>query len=153
MLTCLLEDVMKRSQRIQKLVELSQKKEDTVARLLSRQKAKVEQEKQKLDQLQEYASQYESERNLLGLSPYLVTNYQHFVTRLEQAVQQQKGAISQSEHQANQAQQQWLAARAKTKSMDIVRDKHAKQEQKAEDKQEQRQSDEFAMLRFMKSGY
>lgn len=142
---------MKRSQRIQKLVELSQKKEDNVARLLARQNAKVEQEKQKLEQLQEYASQYESERNLLGLSPYLVTNYQHFVSRLEQAVQQQKGAISQSEHQATQAQQQWLAARAKTKSMDLVKDKHVKQEQQAEDKLEQRQSDEFAMLKYMKS--
>ena len=142
---------MKRAQRIQKLVELSQKKEDNVARLLARQNAKVEQEKQKLEQLQEYASQYESERNLLGLSPYLVTNYQHFVSRLEQAVQQQKGAISQSEHQATQAQQQWLAARAKTKSMDLVKDKHVKQEQQAEDKLEQRQSDEFAMLKYMKS--
>lgn len=142
---------MKRSQRIQKLVELSQKKEDNVARLLARQNAKVEQEKQKLEQLQEYASQYESERNLLGLSPYLVTNYQHFVSRLEQAVQQQKGAISQSEHQATQAQQQWLAARAKTKSMDLVKDKHVKQEQQAEDKLEQRQSDEFTMLKYMKS--
>lgn len=144
---------MKRSLRIQKLVELSQKKEDTVAQLLARQKAKVEQEKQKLLQLEEYASQYESERNLLGLSPYLVTNYQHFVSRLEQAMQQQKGAIKQSEQQANLAQQQWLTARAKTKSMDLVKDKHVKQEQLVEDKQEQRQSDEFAMLKFIKSSY
>lgn len=144
---------MKRSQRIQKLVELSQKKEDNVARLLARQQAKVEQEKQKLQQLEEYASQYESERNLLGLSPYLVTNYQHFVSRLEQAVQQQKGAISQSEHQANQAQQQWLIARAKTKSMDLVKGKHAEQERILEDKLEQKQIDEFAMLKFMKSNH
>lgn len=142
---------MKRSQRIQKLVELSQKKEDTVAKLLARQQAKVESEKQKLEQLKEYASQYESERNLLGLSPYLVTNYQHFVTRLEQAMQQQKGAISQSEHQAAQAQQQWLNARAKTKSMDLVKGKHLEQERMAEDKREQKQIDEFAMLKFMKS--
>ncbi|EAQ66227.1 hypothetical protein MED121_06080 [Marinomonas sp. MED121] len=142
---------MKRSERIQKLVALSQKKEDNVARLLARQKQKVEQEKQKLEQLQEYASQYESERNLLGLSPYLVTNYQHFVSRLEQAVQQQKGAISQSEHQADQAQLQWLQARAKTKSMDLVKGKHAEQERRLEEKQEQKQFDEFAMLKYMKS--
>ena len=67
-----------------------------------------------------------------------MTNYQHFVSRLEQAVQQQKGAISQSEHQANQAQNQWLSARAKTKSMDLVKGKHAEQERKIEDKQEQK---------------
>ena len=142
---------MKRSERIQKLVALSQKKEDKVAQLLARQKQKVEQEKQKLAQLQEYASQYESERNLLGLSPYLVTNYQHFVSRLEQAVQQQKGAISQSEHQADQAQLQWLQARAKTKSMDLVKGKHASQERRLEEQQEQKQIDEFAMLKYMKS--
>jgi len=58
-------------------------------RLLSnwaRDKAKVQHDLQKLSELREYAGQYESERNLLGLSAYLTTNYQHFVDRVRQAI-------------------------------------------------------------------
>lgn len=140
---------MKRSKRMQVLVDIAKNKEAQVAKLLAMQRAKVEADKEQLVQLKEYANQYESERNLLGLNANLIANYQHFVTRLEQAIQQQNNVISQSEQQANFALTQWLEAKAKTKSMSSLQEKHLKQEQAIENKQEQRQSDEFAMRRYM----
>ncbi|MGO3345006.1 MAG: flagellar export protein FliJ [Marinomonas sp.] len=140
---------MKKSKRTQLLVDLAQRKEDAVAKRLAGDKAKVEQDKSKLAELKEYAGQYESERNLLGLSAYLTTNYQHFVDRVQQAIKQQEAAVGRSEQQANMTMRQWTEAKTKTKSMDWLKEKYHTQECLVEDKREQLQSDEFAMRRFI----
>ncbi|BFM49318.1 flagellar export protein FliJ [Marinomonas sp. THO17] len=140
---------MKKSRRLQILVDLAQRKEDVVAQQLARDKAKVQQDIQKLEELKEYAQQYESERNLLGLSPYLTTNYQHFVDRVQQAIAQQEAAIERAEQQADMSMRRWLQARSKTQSMDVLKDKNLKAEQAFQDRQEQRETDEFAMRRFL----
>ncbi|AEF53863.1 flagellar export protein FliJ [Marinomonas posidonica] len=139
---------MKKSHRMQILVDLAKRKEDSVAQQLARDKAKVLHDVQKLAELKEYAQQYESERNLLGLSPYLTTNYQHFVDRVQQAIAQQEAAVGRAEQQADMSMRLWLQARSKTKSMDVLKEKNIKIEQSIEEKKEQRQSDEFAMRRF-----
>ena len=139
---------MKKLHRMQILVDLAKSKEDAAAQQLARDKAKVEQDIQKLNELKEYAGQYESERNLLGLSAYLTTNYQHFVDRVQQAIVQQEAVIGRAEQQADMSMRGWLQARAKKKSMDWLQDKNHKVELVVEAKQEQRQSDEFAMRRF-----
>ena len=142
---------MKKSHRMQILVDLAKRKEDSAAQQLARDKAKVLYDEQKLQELREYAEQYESERNLLGLGAYLTTNYQHFVTRVQQAIAQQEAAIGRSEQQADMSMRRWLQARTKTKSMDWLKEKNYKAELLVETKQEQRQSDEFAMRRFLDS--
>ncbi|TBR43175.1 flagellar export protein FliJ [Marinomonas agarivorans] len=140
---------MKRSKRMQILVDIAKSKEDQAAKLLAQQRLKLASDKEQLEQLKEYANQYESERNLLGLNANLIANYQHFVTRLEQAVQQQNMAITQAEQQTSFALGQWLEARAKTQSMHALQQKHVKQEEKQEEKREQSQLDEFAMRRYL----
>ena len=140
---------MKKSRRMQILVNLAKGKEDSAAQQLARDKAKVQYDLQKLSELREYAGQYESERNLLGLSAYLTTNYQHFVDRVRQAIVQQESAVGRSEQQADMSMRRWLQARSKTKSMDWLKEKNHKAELVVEEKQEQRQSDEFAMRRFL----
>lgn len=140
---------MKKSRRMQILVDLAKSKEDSAAQQLARDKAKVQHDLQKLSELREYAGQYESERNLLGLSAYLTTNYQHFVDRVRQAIVQQESAVGRSEQQADMSMRRWLQARSKTKSMDWLKEKNHKAELVVEEKQEQRQSDEFAMRRFL----
>ncbi|RBP81775.1 flagellar export protein FliJ [Marinomonas rhizomae] len=140
---------MKKSHRMQILVDLAKRKEDAAAQQLARDKAKVQYDEEKLNELREYAGQYESERNLLGLSAYLTTNYQHFVSRVQQAIVQQEAAVGRSEQQADMSMRRWLQARSKTKSMDWLKEKNHKAELVVEAKQEQRQSDEFAMRRFL----
>jgi flagellar protein FliJ len=143
--------MMKKSRRMQILVDLAKRKEDAAAQQLARDKAKVQHDLQKLDELREYAGQYESERNLLGLSAYLTTNYQHFVNRVQQAIVQQEAAVGRAEQQADMSMRRWLQTRSKTKSMDWLKEKNHKAELAVEVKQEQRQSDEFAMRRFLDS--
>jgi flagellar FliJ protein len=142
---------MKKSRRMQILVDLAQRKEDLAAKQLARDKAKVQHDLQKLNELKDYAGQYESERNLLGLSAYLTTNYQHFVDRVQQAIVQQEAAVGRAEQQADMSMRRWLQTRTKTKSMDWLKEKSHKAELAIEAKQEQRQSDEFAMRRFLDS--
>ncbi|GAB3480918.1 hypothetical protein GCM10027340_12550 [Marinomonas epiphytica] len=134
---------------MQILVDLAQRKEDAVASQLARDRSKVAESKQKLAELKEYAAQYESERNLLGLSAYLTTNYQHFVNRVQQAVMQQEQAVGRAEQQAEMTMRRWLEARSQTQSMDWLKDKKVKIEQVADEKLEQKQSDEFAMRRYL----
>lgn len=142
---------MKKSRRMQILVDLAKRKEDVAAQQLARDKAKVQHDLQKLNELKDYAGQYESERNLLGLSAYLTTNYQHFVDRVQQAIVQQEAAVGRAEQQADMSMRRWLQTRTKTKSMDWLKEKSHKVELAVEAKQEQRQSDEFAMRRFLDS--
>lgn len=142
---------MKKSRRMQILVDLAKRKEDSAAQQLSRDKAKVAHDLHKLNELKDYAGQYESERNLLGLSAYLTTNYQHFVDRVQQAIVQQEAAVSRAEQQADMSMRSWLQARSKTKSMDWLKEKNHQSELSVEAKQEQLQSDEFAMRRFLEN--
>lgn len=144
---------MKKSKRMQLLVDLAKRKEEAVASQLARDKAKVAEDLRKLTELKEYAEQYESERNLLGLSAYLTTNYQHFTQRVQQAVQQQEAAVGRAQQQADMTMRRWLQARSKTQSMDYLKDKNVTLERIQEEKQEQRQSDEFAMRRFLARQY
>lgn len=139
---------MKKTKRAQLLVDIAKRKEEVIAKQLVGDRAKVEQDKSKLEELKEYAGQYESERNLLGLSAYLTTNYQHFVDRVQQAIKQQEAAIGRSQQQADMTMRQWVEAKTNTKSMDWLKNKYHTQELLVEDKREQRQSDEFAMRRF-----
>ena len=64
---------MKKSERMQVLVNLSQRKEDEVAKALAKDQARLQHDQQKLQELKDYAAQYDQERNLLGLSPYLTS--------------------------------------------------------------------------------
>ncbi|SBS26414.1 Flagellar FliJ protein [Marinomonas spartinae] len=137
-----------KSQRVQLLIDLAKRKEEAIARQLANDRAKVEYDKNKLNELKEYAGQYESERNLLGLSPYLTTNYQHFVDRVQQAIHQQEAAIGRSEQQADMTMRGWQEAKVKTQSMDWLKNKYKKIEQAQEDRKEQQQNDELSMRRF-----
>ena len=139
---------MKKSERMQVLVNLSQRKEDEVAKALAKDQARLQHDQQKLQELKDYASQYDQERNLLGLSPYLTTNYQHFVNRLQQAIQQQDQQVKRSQQQVTMSMKRWQNARAKTKGMDWLKDKSVREELNIESKQEQKQIDEFANRAF-----
>lgn len=139
---------MKKSERMQVLVNLSQRKEDEVAKALAKDQARLQHDQQKLQELKDYAAQYDQERNLLGLSPYLTTNYQHFVSRLQQAIQQQDQQVKRSQQQVTMSMKRWQNARAKTKGMDWLKDKSVREELNIESKQEQKQIDEFANRAF-----
>ena len=139
---------MQKSERMQVLVNLSQRKEDEVAKALAKDQARLQHDQQKLQELKDYAAQYDQERNLLGLSPYLTTNYQHFVNRLQQAIQQQDQQVKRSQQQVTMSMKRWQNARAKTKGMDWLKDKSVREELNIESKQEQKQIDEFANRAF-----
>ncbi|MCC4274602.1 flagellar export protein FliJ [Marinomonas communis] len=139
---------MKKSERMQVLVNLSQRKEDEVAKALAKDQARLQHDQKKLQELKDYAAQYDQERNLLGLSPYLTTNYQHFVNRLQQAIQQQDQQVKRSQQQVTMSMKRWQNARAKTKGMDWLKDKSVREELNIESKQEQKQIDEFANRAF-----
>lgn len=139
---------MKKSQRMQVLVDLSQRKEEEVAKALAKDQARLQHDQQKLQELVDYAAQYDEQRNLLGLSPYLTTNYQHFVTRLQQAIKQQEQQVKRSQQQVNMALKRWQDARAKTKGMDWLKEKSIHEEVAFADKQEQKQIDELSNRAF-----
>ena len=139
---------MKKSQRMQVLVDLSQRKEDEVAKALAKDQARLQHDQQKLQELIDYAAQYDEQRNLLGLSPYLTTNYQHFVTRLQQAIKQQEQQVKRSQQQVNMALKRWHDARAKTEGMDWLKEKTINEEVAFADKQEQKQMDELSNRAF-----
>ncbi|MBM6551246.1 flagellar export protein FliJ [Marinomonas ostreistagni] len=139
---------MKKSKRMQILVDIAKRKEDEVVKVLAKEQARLQQDQQKLQELKDYAEQYDQQRNLIGLSPYLTSNYQHFVDRLQQAITQQQNQVNRSQQQVNMAMRRWQEAQAKTKGMDWLKDKSVSEEIAAEDRQDQKQIDEFANRAF-----
>ena len=139
---------MKKSKRMQILVDLAKRNEDDVAKSVATEQSRLQHDQQKLQELKDYAEQYDQQRNLIGLSPYLTTNYQHFVDRLQQAIKQQESQVGRSQQSVNMAMKRWQEARAKTQGMDWLKDKSVSEEVAAEDRQDQKQIDEFANRAF-----
>lgn len=139
---------MKKSKRMQILVDIAKRKEDDVAKMVANEQTRLQQDQFKLQELKDYAEQYDQQRNLIGLSPYLTTNYQHFVDRLQQAIKQQEAQVNRSQQSVNMAMKRWQEARAKTQGMDWLKDKSVAEEVAAEDRQDQKQIDEFANRAF-----
>ncbi|MDR2787569.1 MAG: flagellar export protein FliJ, partial [Candidatus Accumulibacter sp.] len=72
------------------------------------------------------------------------SNFQHFLDRLDEAVEQQRGIVAMKERNTAAGQTQWKEQRKKLKAFDTLSARHFTSENAREMKRDQKLQDEFA---------
>lgn len=100
-----------------------------------------------MDQLQQYATETEqrwTSSAQKGTSPELLQHHYQFMTRLQQAVALQQSALASFVSKVQAAEQQVLQAEFRIASLKLVLGKRQDELARLQQRQEQKQMDEFA---------
>ncbi|MDD5296446.1 MAG: flagellar export protein FliJ [Rhodocyclaceae bacterium] len=137
---------------LQTLIELTQNRMDEAARTLGKLLASERADEQKLELLINYRQEYHG-RFLAaaqeGLGPEAWRNYQGFLGKLDDAVEQQTRLVAQAKERSVAGQQAWMAQRTKSKAYDTLNRRAESREAFKEAKREQKASDEHAVKNFL----
>lgn len=132
---------------LQTLLDLTTQRFGEAERRLQQANALLQTEQQKQEVLENYRQEYEqkllaAQQN--GLSVTQWRDFQHFISKLDSAIEQQKNSVQHAFDFAHSARQQWEEQRKKLKGFELLAQQHHKQEERRENRREQKQSDEFA---------
>ena len=133
-----------RSKRIQPIAKhADQLQQQAVQVFVAAQKTVVDAQLQ-LEQLIEYRSEYNGGRISLNLSATQLKDYQTFLNKLNQSIEQARMNILHHKQICEQQKLKWLKTRSRSKALDAVIVKYQMQEAQIEARIEQKEQDEFA---------
>jgi len=135
---------------LQTVLELMRNRNDEATQSLARLLAAERDARKKLAMLLQYREEYtarfrQAAQNGLGQPEW--RNYQEFLNRLDEAIQQQLQSVSQQEMHTAAGQAEWQRQRTRLKAFDALSERHRASEARQEFRQEQRIQDEFAARR------
>ncbi len=137
----------KRSGRLLPVVKLAEDKEQEAARKLGESRQHLWQQQKQLDELESYRLEYISRLQgtaRKGIKAARLRQYQGFVNKLSEAVDQQKKVVSVAERNMRTAQDNWFQDRNRKKMVDAVLSNCHAEELQSEMRSEQKESDERA---------
>jgi flagellar FliJ protein len=132
---------------LQTVLDLMQSRADEATRNLARLIANEKDAKAKLDLLLGYRDEYANRFNVAaqnGLTQREWQNFQHFLGRIDEAIEQQRKAVAVQVQNTAAGQLQWQQQRKKLKAIDTLSVRHFASENAREQKREQKLQDEFA---------
>ncbi|MCW9047950.1 MAG: flagellar export protein FliJ [Gammaproteobacteria bacterium] len=133
-----------RSKRIQPIAKhADQLQQQAVQIFVQAQQAVVDAQLQ-LEQLIEYRSEYNSGRVSGSLSVIQLRDYQVFLKKLNQSIDQARINIINKKQLCEQQKLNWLKTRSRSKALDAVVVKYQIQETLIEARIEQKEQDEFS---------
>lgn len=130
---------------LQPLVNLAQQRNDAATKKLGQLNQQHQSAQEKLDALQQYRKDYQvkfQEEAKIGMAPADMKNFQDFIGRLDQAIQQQTAVIEKTKTGVQTGRSDLMDATRKMKSFDTLAQRHVDAEKKLEAKSEQRMQDE-----------
>jgi len=133
-----------RSKRIQPIAKhADQLQQQAVQIFVVAQQAVVDAQLQ-LEQLIEYRSEYNNGRVSGSLSAIQLRDYQVFLDKLNQSIDQARLNIINKKQLCEQQKLNWLKTRSRSKALDAVIVKYQMQEAQIEARIEQKEQDEFS---------
>ena len=133
-----------RSKRIQPIAKhADQLQQQAVQIFVVAQQAVVDAQLQ-LEQLIEYRSEYNNGRVSGSLSVIQLRDYQVFLNKLNQSIDQARINIINKKQLCEQQKLNWLKTRSRSKALDAVIVKYQMQEAQIEARIEQKEQDEFS---------
>lgn len=136
---------------LQPLLELMQTRADEATRQLGQLIAAEQSAKSRLQLLEQYRDEYAQRlRDVIGqgLTQITLRNYQDFLARIDEAIEQQKLAVTQSEQSTVAGQAQWREQNTRLKAIDTLSQRHDARERDRENRLDQKQQDEFAARKY-----
>ncbi|MDR2111882.1 MAG: flagellar export protein FliJ [Candidatus Accumulibacter sp.] len=132
---------------LQTILELMQDRADEATRNLARLIANEKEAKARLELLLGYREDYANrfrEASKNGLTQREWHNFQQFLSRIDEAIEVQRGTVATQARNTAAGQQQWREQRKKLKAFDTLSARHFASENAKESKRDQKLQDEFA---------
>jgi flagellar FliJ protein len=138
---------MKNTFRLKVVQDLAQKASDDAALLLGALNAEVIKAEQKLQLLLDYREDYRNRlRGTMNQDVHTAAwmNLQQFLGKLDEAIEQQRGACAQARDAVARGQSNWQSKQVQVKAYGKLEQRHQAGELERVKKFEQRATDEFA---------
>ncbi len=132
---------------LESLQELSSLRLDQATRQLGQLIAGEQQDSRRLEMLVQYRKEYHAlflDAAGKGLDPRSWHNYQKFLARLDEAVDQARMMVSSAKQRTAAGQKNWLDKRGKVKAFDTLAQRFRARVAYEESRHEQKQADEHA---------
>ncbi|MCB4360881.1 flagellar export protein FliJ [Quatrionicoccus australiensis] len=136
---------------LQPLLEVMQTRTDEATRKLGQLIAAEQNQRSRLQMLEEYRAEYAqrmSEATAQGITRLVLHNYQDFLARIDQAIEQQRLTVVDSENSTKAGQEHWKNQNKQLKAIDTLSLRHDARERYREGKQEQKLQDEFSSRKY-----
>lgn len=136
---------------LQPLLEVMQTRTDEATRKLGQLIAAEQNQRSRLQMLEEYRAEYAqrmSEATAQGITRLVLHNYQDFLARIDQAIEQQRLTVVDSENSTKAGQEHWKNQNKQLKAIDTLSLRHDARERYKEGKQEQKLQDEFSSRKY-----
>jgi flagellar FliJ protein len=136
---------------LQPLLDIMQTRSDEATRRLGQLIAAEQSAKSRLQMLEQYREEYAQKlRDAIaqGITQLVLRNYQDFLGRIDEAIQQQALAVAQSEHSTAAGQAHWQEQNKRLKAIDTLSQRHDNRERYRENKLEQKLQDEFSSRKY-----
>jgi len=142
---------MRRSQRLQVVLDLELRREDGALEVMARARESWDQETQRLDELRNYHREYQEQLRAASrgqVSAGQLQSWQHFISRLANALTQQEQRVQEAMGQFEQSRENWRQIHERRRGMERFISECRDQERRADDRLEQKQLDEAASNRY-----
>jgi flagellar FliJ protein len=136
---------------LQPLLDLMQTRTDEATRQLGQLIAAEQNQRSRLQMLEQYREEYAQrlrEATQQGVTRMILRNYQDFLARIDDAVNQQKVAVENSERSTKAGKENWQAQNKQLKAIDTLSQRHDARERYRENKQDQKLQDEFSTRKY-----
>lgn len=130
---------------LQTLMNLAQHQNESAIRKLGQLNKQQQGALQQLETLRQYRRDYQErlqESSKGGMDHSELRNFQEFINKLDQAIVQQMQIVEQSKASTQIGRNEFDLARRKLKSFDTLQQRHVKEQKRADEKSEQKISDE-----------
>ena len=136
---------------LQPLLNIMQERTDEATRKLGQLLAAEQNEKSRLQMLEQYRAEYAARMNdatSQGVTLMVLRNYQEFLARIDDAISAQRQAVQNSENNTRAGQEAWKTQNKQLKALDTLSQRHDVRQRYREGKQEQKLQDEFSTHKF-----
>lgn len=136
---------MSPSKRLRPVQRVSESNEQDAARVMGQAQAALKEQETKLAELEAYLRDYQAQLTREGkraVSADRLQEYQGFMSRLSQAIGQQRRKVEEARAVYEKQRRHWLAARQRCQSLDKAVERYRHDESREADRREQRESDD-----------
>ncbi len=134
---------MSKQSRLKTILDFITKQEKEAARQLAIWLQKKTNAQQQISQLQQYSQEYLNDQQE-GIDISLIENRQHFLAKLNTAIEQQKDLLPNLEVEIETYSQTWKKAKSQREGLEKIMQKHHLQAQQKEERQLQIDLDAYA---------
>lgn len=133
------------SKRLDVLTRVSAAQTERAAQGLAQARGALGEQQARLDELQRYAGEYR--QRPLPMNAALLINRERFLSRLQQAEDQQRRVIERAGQVVQESTRQWMAQRQGQQRYDQLRERAVAHERAQQERRDQNQLDELALSR------